>query len=247
MAQEQKKGKQRRRMQHVQPRHSLRWALVSFTPPAQAAPPLPPAFTHPTVHPSCTPLLCKPPLPPSLYPPAASMAGHWRAGPVGHPRDPQCRAAPARGAAAGAMGSGGHPPVTGSRATPVSLPPPRRSLLSVIPMNFPVSRSRSYGNCGGDPVSTATGVPGHRRCRQGMPGSLRRWGAQATPTGDSSRDVPSLRGCPTGRSLLEHPRAPGAAEAASPAWAAQTRPQPPALPTAAGMAPSSACLYFRRL
>lgn len=84
-------------------------------------------------------------------------------------------------------GAGGHP-----HLCHLADPTAARS-VSVIPMNFPVPCNRSYGNCGGDPVTKATGVP-----RQPLPSQ--KGGCQGLRASDGHRQ--HLQVMPIRTSLL---------------------------------------------
>lgn len=123
-------------MQPVQPRHPLRWALVSCTPqPNLNAPSFHTHHGAPLMNPSALQAL---PIP-SLHPPRCIhgwILGCWtREAPQG----PPVQTSTSLGAAVGAMGSGEHRLVTGSRATPVSLPPPPPFAPLRHPHEFPGS------------------------------------------------------------------------------------------------------------
>lgn len=134
---------------------------TTCTPPACT--PLPSLRTH---H-RCTPLACTHTRTQSCHAPISQRTGVL--GPWSTPAWPRPRRhrGPPR-AGVDAMGSGGGGGALSGHRQLCHPGPSGCSLVSVIPMNFPVPCNRSYGNCGGDPVTKATGVPGQPLpCRQG--------------------------------------------------------------------------------
>lgn len=82
--------------------------VVSFTPPAHPA--RPPAFTHPTVHPSCTHCFVSPLLPSVSILPDEFMDGHFGCWARGAPQGPPAQTSTSLGGCCGGHGQRGAPP-----------------------------------------------------------------------------------------------------------------------------------------